>query len=189
MLVIAGLGNPGADYALTRHNCGFLALDALAQDICASLPKEKFNGLVMTAKIGTHKVLLVKPQTFMNESGRCLLALQQFYKLPPERIAVLVDDIDLPLGHIRLRAKGGPGTHNGMRSIVTCLGTEEFPRVRIGIGQKPHPDMDLVDFVLGRFSKEEQPVMAQAFARAAQAAKLWAEQGMEIAMQQYNTTG
>ena len=183
--VIAGLGNPGSQYALTRHNVGFMAIDYLTGELKASLPKEKFDGLIFTATVDGKKVLLVKPQTYMNDSGRCLLQVMQFYKIKPENIIVIYDDIDLPEGKVRIRAKGGPGTHNGMRSIVPHL-SENFPRIRVGIGKPQHPEMDLVDHVLGKFSNESLKVMEQAIARGAKAAVEAVKSGVEASMQKYN---
>ncbi|MBR2861047.1 MAG: aminoacyl-tRNA hydrolase [Clostridia bacterium] len=187
MLVIAGLGNPGSQYALTRHNAGFNTIDYLTEELKATMPKEKFDGLIFTAKVKNRKVLLVKPQTYMNESGRCLQAIMQFYKLKPENFVVIYDDIDLPEGKIRVRAKGGAGTHNGMRSILSCFGSENFARIRVGIGQPPHKDMDLADYVLGKFSKESCEKMKDAFARAKDAAVELAKNGVEASMQKYNS--
>ncbi len=184
-MVIAGLGNPGSQYALTRHNVGFMVLDALSSELKASLPKTKFDGLIFDAKIGAKKVLLVKPQTYMNDSGRCLLQIMQFYKIKPENIIVIYDDIDLPEGKVRIRAKGGPGTHNGMRSIVPHL-SESFPRIRVGVGQPPHKDMDLADYVLGRFPKESQKTMEDAIVHAAKAAVEIVKSGVDASMQKYN---
>lgn len=152
------------------------------------MPKEKFSGLLYTAKAGSQKLLLVKPQTYMNESGRCLQEIAQFYKLKPEQFIVIYDDIDLPEGKLRIRAKGGPGTHNGMRSIVSHLGSENFARIRVGIGQPPHKEMDLADFVLGHFSTASQPIMEKAFDTAADAAVELVTAGIEKAMQKYHTT-
>ena len=148
------------------------------------MPKEKFDGLVFQAKVGNKKVLLIKPLTYMNESGRCLKKVLSFYKIPTENLAVIYDDIDLPEGKIRIRAKGGPGTHNGMRSIVSNLQNENFPRIRVGIGQPENKEYDLADYVLGKFQNEK--VMEEAFLTAADAAKSFIECGIEGTMQKYN---
>ncbi len=148
------------------------------------MPKEKFDGLVFQAKVGNKKVLLIKPLTYMNESGRCLKQVLSFYKIPTENLAVIYDDIDLPEGKIRIRAKGGPGTHNGMRSIVSNLQNENFPRIRVGIGQPENKEYDLADYVLGKFQNEK--VMEEAFLTAADAAKSFIECGIEGTMQKYN---
>ena len=186
-MVIAGLGNPGAQYAATRHNVGFRAVDHLTVMLKASLPKEKFDGLIFSAKIGEKKVLLVKPQTYMNESGRCLRELMTFYKLKPENLIVIYDDIDSPEGTLRIRVKGGPGTHNGMRSIVHELQSENFMRVRIGTGAPIQKQMDLADFVLGKFAKESQDLMEETFLHAAEASAMIVSDGIDKAMQKYNT--
>ncbi len=148
------------------------------------MPKEKFDGLVFQAKVGNKKVLLIKPLTYMNESGRCLKQVLSFYKIPTENLAVIYDDIDLPEGKIRIRAKGGPGTHNGMRSIVSNLQSENFPRIRVGIGQPENKEYDLADYVLGKFQNEK--VMEEAFLTAADAAKSFIECGIDGTMQKYN---
>ena len=148
------------------------------------MPKEKFDGLVFQAKVGNKKVLLIKPLTYMNESGRCLTQVLSFYKIPTENLAVIYDDIDLPEGKIRIRAKGGPGTHNGMRSIVSNLQNEDFPRIRVGIGQPENKEYDLADYVLGKFQNEK--VMEEAFLTAADAAKSFIECGIDGTMQKYN---
>lgn len=148
------------------------------------MPKEKFDGLVFQAKVGNKKVLLIKPLTYMNESGRCLKQVLSFYKIPTENLVVIYDDIDLPEGKIRIRAKGGPGTHNGMRSIVSNLQNENFPRIRVGIGQPENKEYDLADYVLGKFQNEK--VMEEAFLTAADAAKSFIECGIDGTMQKYN---
>lgn len=179
------MGNPGSQYALTRHNVGFMTIDILAAELKATMPKEKFDGLLYTVNMDGKKIILVKPQTYMNDSGRCLMQVMQFYKIKPENIVVIYDDIDLPEGKVRIRAKGGPGTHNGMRSIVPHLG-ENFSRIRVGIGQPPHKEMDLADYVLGKFSKESQKTMEDAFVVAAKSAVEFAKNGIDKAMQKYN---
>ena len=163
---------------------GFRVIDILTVALKASMPKEKFDGLVFQAKVGNKKVLLIKPLTYMNESGRCLKQVLSFYKIPTENLAVIYDDIDLPEGKIRIRAKGGPGTHNGMRSIVSNLQNENFPRIRVGIGQPENKEYDLADYVLGKFQNEK--VMEEAFLTAADAAKSFIECGIDGTMQKYN---
>lgn len=171
-------------YAKTRHNVGFRVIDILTASLKASMPKEKFDGLVFQAKVDGKKVLLVKPLTYMNESGRCLEQVLSFYKIPTENLAVIYDDIDLPEGKIRIRAKGGPGTHNGMRSVVGSLKSENFPRIRVGIGQPENKDYDLADYVLGKFQNEK--IMEEALLNAADAAKSFVECGIDETMQKYN---
>ena len=160
-------------------------IDALTTELKASLPKSKFDGLIFDVKLDGRKVLLVKPQTYMNDSGRCLLQVMQFYKIKPENIVVIYDDIDLPEGKVRIRAKGGPGTHNGMRSIVPHL-SENFPRIRVGVGQPPHKEMNLADYVLGKFSTESQKIMEEAIVHAAKAAVEIVKSGVDASMQKYN---
>lgn len=162
-----------------------MTADVLTAELKASMPKEKFDGLIFDVKIDGKKVFIVKPQTYMNDSGRCLMQIMQFYKIKPENIIVIYDDIDLPEGKVRIRAKGGPGTHNGMRSIVPHL-TENFPRIRVGVGQPPHKEMDLADYVLGNFSKESQQVMENAISVAAKSAIEIVKNGIDASMQKYN---
>lgn len=189
MLVIAGLGNPGQQYVQTRHNVGFRVIDFLTAELKAAMPREKFDGQIFSAEAAGKKILLVKPQTYMNESGRCLQALLQFYKLKPSALTVIYDDIDLPEGKVRIRAKGGPGTHNGMRSIVSLLGSEDFARIRIGIGRPEMKQMDLASFVLGKFSSEAGESVHKAICTAGDAAMELVKNGCEAAMQKYNISG
>ena len=179
------MGNPGSQYALTRHNVGFMVLDELVDKLKATMPKTKFDGVVYTVNSLGKKVLLVKPQTYMNDSGRCIRQVMDFYKIPTENIIIIYDDIDLPEGKVRIRAKGGPGTHNGMRSIVSNIG-ENFPRVRVGIGQPPHKEMDLADYVLGKFTKDSQKTIEEAITRSADAVMEFIKSGVEASMQKYN---
>lgn len=185
--MIAGLGNPGAQYQYTRHNVGFTAINYLQDELKARPPKVKFNGLLYQAEVKGRKILLVQPQTYMNNSGECLRQVLDYYKLPTNHLLVIYDDIDLPEGKVRVRAKGGPGTHNGMRSIVENLKSEDFPRVRIGIGTPPHPEMALADYVLGTFPKEAHETMKHAVIRAAGAACAAVTDGIDKAMNQFNT--
>ena len=158
MILIAGLGNPGKEYENTRHNAGFLVLDTLAQKLGADLSERKHRALCGKAVIGGQKVILLKPQTYMNSSGESIRAAADYYKVPPEDILVVYDDISLAPGQLRIRAKGSAGGHNGIKSIIAHLGTQEFPRVKVGIGEKP-PRMDLADYVLGHFSSGEKKIM------------------------------
>lgn len=153
--MVVGLGNPGRQYEKTRHNVGFCALDMLANKCSVELKKLKFSALTEKCVIGDKNVLLVKPQTFMNNSGEAVGAAARFYKLPPERIILICDDISLPCGAIRLRMKGSAGGHNGLKSVNSHLGSEAYPRIKIGVGEKPHPDYDLADWVLGVPSAED----------------------------------
>ena len=185
MHVICGLGNPGKEYEATRHNMGFLAVDVLADKLGVSVRQLKFKALIGEGRIGTEKVLLVKPQTYMNLSGECIRPLMDFYKLEPEKLIVIYDDIDLSVGDIRVRAFGGPGTHNGMRSIVKLLGSDRFPRVRIGTGA--NGSQDLASYVLGKWTESERPLLADAVKNAADAAEAIVALGADKAMNRYNT--
>lgn len=186
MFVIAGLGNPTEKYAKTRHNAGFDTIDILAEKLNVKMKKTVFNAMVGKTVIGGEKTLLVKPLTFMNLSGNAVRSVCRFYKIDPkEKLIVIYDDSDLEEGRLRLRKKGSAGSHNGMKSIVSCLGTEEFFRIRVGIGNRPE-QMDMVDYVLGRFDKETRKIMEDAFAKAADAAVDIVEHGMDHAMNQFN---
>ncbi|MBR3308539.1 MAG: aminoacyl-tRNA hydrolase [Lachnospiraceae bacterium] len=186
MFVIAGLGNPTEKYAKTRHNAGFDTIDILAEKLNVKMKKTVFNAMVGKTVIGGEKTLLVKPLTFMNLSGNAVRSVCRFYKIDPkEKLVVIYDDSDLEEGRLRLRKKGSAGSHNGMKSIVSCLGTEEFFRIRVGIGKRPE-QMDMVDYVLGRYDKETRKIMEDAFAKAADAAVDIVEHGMEHAMNQFN---
>ena len=164
--IIAGLGNPGAKYEMTRHNAGFLAIDMLAMKQNKEIKRLKFHALTCDAEIEGKKCLLMKPQTFMNNSGEAIGETAKFYKIPPQNIIVLSDDISLDVGKIRIRRKGSAGGHNGLKSIIAHLGSEDFPRVKIGVGKKPNAYMDLADWVLGRFPKELEPQLKEALENA-----------------------
>ena len=170
MHVVAGLGNPGLAYRKSRHNAGFLALDALAERLHIRLTKRGMRGLYGEGIFRGGRVLLVKPQTYMNLSGDCVQQILHFYKLPPEQLIVLYDDIDLPVGSLRIRANGSAGTHNGMRSVVACVGSENFPRIRIGVGEAQRGE--LKDFVLGKPGKAALQTLDEVYQRAADAAQL-----------------
>ena len=186
MYLIAGLGNPSEKYEKTRHNAGFDTISVLEKRLNVNMKKTVFNALVGKGMIGSEKVLLVKPLTFMNLSGNAIKAVCRFYKIDPAKeLVVIYDDTDLDAGRLRLRKKGSAGSHNGMKNIVERLGTEEFARIRVGIGARPER-MDMVDFVLGRFDKETRAVMEQAFERAADAVVDIVEHGMDHAMNNYN---
>ncbi|MCD7857447.1 MAG: aminoacyl-tRNA hydrolase [Clostridiales bacterium] len=180
------LGNPGLQYDNTRHNAGFRTADALAAKTGVQIKRSKFEALVGELEYGGVPVLAMKPQTFMNNSGNAVYAAANFYKIDPSHIIVVCDDVSLPVGKLRLRKKGSAGGHNGLKDIILQLGTQEFPRVRIGVGQKPHPDYDLADWVLGRFSKEDAAVMDEAAQRACQAIETILEDGMDRAMSRFN---
>ena len=184
MFVIAGLGNPGLLYKRTRHNAGFQALDVLADDLCIKVSKRGFSGEYGEGSYLGERVVLVKPTTYMNLSGDCIQAVLHFYKCPVENLIVLYDDIELPVGSLRIRDKGSAGTHNGMRSIIGTLGSENFPRVRIGVGN--HNGGDLMKHVLGKPSKDDQSQLACAFADAARAVRLILEGKLPQAQAEYN---
>lgn len=184
--IIAGLGNPGKKYEGTRHNAGFAAIEALAEQLGARVDRVKFKSLCGEAIIGGKKVLLLMPQTFMNNSGEAVREAAAFYKLPPERCLVMCDDISLPVGTIRIRRKGSDGGQRGMRSIITLCGSEAFPRIKIGVGQKPHPDYDLAAWVLSKFTKDEVPLLLAAAKNAAEAACLIAADDIDGAMNRFS---
>ena len=184
--MIVGLGNPGADYEKTRHNVGFRATDLLAGLLGTKIDRLKFQALTRLVRAQDKKILLVQPQTYMNASGAAVSALASYYKIPPQRILVVFDDISLPVGRIRVRKDGSAGGHNGIKSIIQSLGSDQFPRVKIGVGAKPHPDYDLADWVLSRFSAQEEKALAPALENAAKAALLVLEQGTEKAASAYN---
>ena len=184
MFVIAGLGNPGLLDQRMRHNAGFQALDTIADELSIGVTKRGFSGLYGEGVYGGERVVLVKPTTYMNLSGDCIQALLHFYKCPVEHLVVLYDDIELPVGSLRIREKGSAGTHNGMRSIIACVGSENFPRIRIGVGDDRGGD--LKDHVLGRPGKEEQKQLESAFCDAAIAAKLILAGNLQEAQAKYN---
>ncbi len=186
MRAIVGLGNPGEKYEHTRHNAGFDVISIVAAKLNAPIKKMKFQGLIGETLLGGEKLVLIKPQTFMNLSGFTVSEALNWYKLEPKDMLLIVDDIDLPFGQVRIRGKGGPGTHNGLRHIVQCTGTGDFPRVRVGMGAPP-PQWDLADWVLSKFQTEEERKIAfDAYMLAADAALCWAEHGIDTAMNRYN---
>jgi PTH1 family peptidyl-tRNA hydrolase len=186
MYVIAGLGNPGKQYEQTHHNMGFITIDYLAEKLGISVNKIKFKALTAETVYNGQKIVLLKPQTYMNLSGESIREIVQFYKLPPENLIVIYDDIDLDTGKIRIRAKGSAGTHNGMRNIVFQLQTDEFPRIRIGIRGGMSEKMQLRDFVTGGFTKEEVPLLEDAVSRAADAVLCYVSEGINTCMNKYN---
>lgn len=183
--IIAGLGNPGRKYENTRHNLGFITVDKIAEDNDISVKKIKFKSLVGEGVIGSDKVILMKPQTFMNKSGEALREIVNFYKVPPENLIVIYDDFDIPIGSIRVRKFGSAGTHNGMRSVIRLLGFDNFPRIRIGIDSTIKNE--LIDFVTGGFRKEEVPLLEEAVTNGAAAAETIVTKGIDLAMNRYNT--
>lgn len=186
MYLIAGLGNPTKEYDKTRHNVGFAVIDTLADKYRIDVSEKKHKALCGKGVIEGQKVLLVKPQTFMNLSGESIRAAVDYYKIKPEDIIVIYDDISLDPGQLRIRLKGSAGGHNGIKNIIAHLGTQEFPRIKVGVGAKP-PRMDLADYVLSRFSPDEQKLMDEAFKEAAEAAVSMMTDGAERAMNHYNT--
>ena len=184
--LIVGLGNPGSEYARTRHNCGFRALDILADKLGCKVDKGKFQGLYSQCTYRGKKLLLLKPQTYMNLSGRSVLQLSAYFHIPPQRIIVMFDDISLEPGRLRIRKDGSAGGHNGIKSIISELGSQDFPRVKIGVGSKPTPEYDLADWVLSSFSALEEKALAPALERAADAALCIMEQGVPEAANRYS---
>jgi len=185
MFVVVGLGNPGRKYAKTRHNMGFIAADELAQKLGIKINKIKNKSLVGEGYLADQKVLLVKPQTYMNLSGEAVREIMNYYRAEPEKIILIYDDVDIETGRIRIRKKGGAGTHNGMKSVVAAMGTEEFPRIRIGIGGDIK--MHLMDFVTGGMNKKEKEILKEAVRTAAEAAECIIEKGIDAAMNRYNS--
>ena len=184
--LIVGLGNPGKDYTHTRHNAGYRALDILAQRLGCKVDKSKFQGLYGQVKYADEKLFLLKPLTYMNSSGQSVLQLSAYYNIPPQRIIVLFDDISLPPGRLRVRADGSAGGHNGIKSIIAQLGSQDFPRVKIGVGAKPDASRDLADWVLSPFSAQEEKALAFSLERAADAALAIIDKGVPEAANLYN---
>ena len=184
--LIVGLGNPGKEYAKTRHNCGWMAIDLIAQALNCKIDKAKFQGLYGQVAYKGTKLYLLKPQTYMNLSGASVLQMSAYYHIPPQRIVVLFDDISLEPGRLRIRGDGSAGGHNGIKSIIAQLGSEAFPRVKIGVGAKPHADANLADWVLSGFSASEQKALDFALDNAANAALLIVEKGVYEAANRYN---
>lgn len=184
--LIVGLGNPGAEYEKTRHNCGFRAIDRLAEKLGCRMDRAKFQGLYGQTQYGGRKLFLLKPQTFMNLSGRSVLPLSAYFQIPPQRIIVLFDDISLEPGRLRVRKDGSAGGHNGIKSIIAELGSEAFPRVKIGVGAKPHPDYDLAAWVLSTFSASEEKALDPALDRAGEAALCIIDHGVPEAANRFN---
>lgn len=180
------LGNPGPRYEGTRHNAGFAVASALEKSRGLSINKLKFKSLTAVCEIGGRKVLLMKPQTFMNLSGEAVARAVNFYKLPPERVLVISDETSLPLGTVRVRTKGSAGGHNGLKSIISALGTDSFPRIRLGVGAPPHPDYEMADWVLAVLRDKDAEDMADAAKRAATAIESYIENGPDQTMNKYN---
>ena len=180
--IIAGLGNPGKEYELSRHNAGFLCIDILANRENFKTDRLKFKSVYADTMINGHRCLVMRPQTYMNNSGEAIKEAATFYKIPPEKCIVIFDDIDIGLGALRVKRKGSAGTHNGVKSIIQHLGSDNFPRIKIGVGNKPHPDYDLKDFVLGTFSKQEQNILKETMEKACDAICLITDGNIDKAM-------
>ena len=184
--LIVGLGNPGKEYERTRHNAGFRALDVLADKLGCKIDKGKFQGIYGQANYGGKKLMLLKPLTYMNLSGRSVLQLSAYFNIPPQRIIVMFDDISLEPGRLRVRADGSAGGHNGIKSIIQEVGSQAFPRVKIGVGAKPNPDYDLADWVLSTFSAQEEKALATSLSNAADAALSIIDRGVPETANRFN---
>ena len=184
--LIVGLGNPGREYERTRHNCGFRAVDILADQLGCKVDRLKYQGLYTQVSYSGKKLFLLKPQTYMNLSGRSVLQLSAYFNIPPQRIIVLFDDISLEPGRLRIRADGSAGGHNGIKSIIQELGSQAFPRVKIGVGSKPNPEYDLADWVLSTFSANEEKALSFSLKNAADAALAIIDHGVPEAAGRFN---
>ena len=184
--IIAGLGNIGSTYEKTRHNAGFMAIDALARESGIEIKQARFHALVGEGTVGTHRVLLMKPTTFMNNSGLAIGEASAFYKIPPERVIVLVDEISFDAGMMRIRRKGSAGGHNGLKSIIASLSSENFPRIKIGVGKKPSPEYDLADFVLSKMPECELSALAGIYPSINASVKLMLDGKIDDAMSKYS---
>ena len=184
--LIVGLGNPGREYEKTRHNAGFRGIDLLAEMLGCKIDRMKFQGLYTQVNYKGKKLMLLKPQTYMNLSGRSVLQLSAYFNIPPARIIVMFDDISLPAGRLRIRADGSAGGHNGIKSIIGEVGSQNFPRVKIGVGAKPHPEMDLADWVLSTFSAQEEKNLKNSLEWAGEAALAIIDHGVPETANRYN---
>lgn len=187
--LIVGLGNPGAKYDNTRHNVGFTAVDRICEMRGCDCKRLKFRALTGETAVGGARVLLMKPQTYMNLSGEAVSEASAFYKIPPENVIVIVDDVNLDVGRMRIRCSGSAGGHNGLKSIIAHLDSENFPRVRVGVGKKPNPEYDLADWVLGKFSESDREKLSACYENALGAAELLIQNKVDEAMSKYNGTG
>lgn len=184
--LVVGLGNPGLEYAFTRHNAGFLAIDYICLKHGGECQRAKFNALVGEWKIGGKRVLLMKPQTFMNASGQAIAQACAFYKIPPENVIIISDDISLDIGRMRVRKNGSAGGHNGLKSVIECLKSQDFPRIKLGVGQKPSPEYPLTDWVLGRIPKDSESTFNKVLQNVPGALELMLNGNIEKAMCDYN---
>lgn len=185
--LIVGLGNPGNKYTLTRHNAGFLCMDMLSEKLGFRIDRLKYKSLMADVNINGHRCIVMKPQTFMNNSGEAVRECASFYKIKPENVIVIYDDISLDVGKLRIRRKGTDGGHNGIKSIIYHLNSDQFPRIKVGCGKKPHPDYDLADWVLSEFKKDEQKALEPALENACKAIELLLDNQTEKAMNLYNS--
>ena len=185
--IIVGLGNPGKEYENTRHNCGFIAIDYLAEKLGCKMNRIKFKGTVGDCVINSHRCLLLKPSTFMNLSGQSVTQAMQFYKIPPQRVIVIFDDISLDVGKMRIRRKGSDGGQKGMQNIIYLSGSQDFPRIKVGIGKKPHPEYDLKKWVLSRFSTSEQKLLLPLMDNISDAVSHIVDGNIDKAMNLYNS--
>lgn len=185
--LVVGLGNPGGKYTLTRHNSGFLCVDMLSQKLNFRVDKLKFKSLIADTTINGHRCIVMKPQTYMNNSGEAVRECASFYKIPPERIIVISDDTSLDIGKMRIKRKGSDGGQKGLRSIIYHMNSDNFPRVKIGVGKKPHPDYDMGDWVLSEFKKDEQKVLEPVLENACKALELMLDNQIDKAMNLYNS--
>ena len=186
MKLIVGLGNPGAEYRNTRHNIGFMVIDKLAEKFGVEVQKKMMRAVTGQGLLDGQKVVLAKPQTYMNLSGQAVVALMNWYKVLPEDLLVICDDLNLDTGRLRLRKKGSDGGHNGLKSVTQDLGTGDFPRLRLGIGRPSHPGHEQVSFVLGKFGTQDAEVLAEVIGRAVEAVAVWTAKGIDVAMNEFN---
>lgn len=185
-LLVVGLGNPGIQYEKTRHNVGFRVVDAFCKNHTASFDRKKFDSVYADIKIGEKRCLVIKPETYMNNSGRAVSQFMNFYKIPIHNVLVISDDISLDVGRLRFRSKGSAGGHNGLKDIIELSGSDSFPRLKVGVGQKPHPDYDVKDWVLGKFPKTEEETVEKTVSLAAEALECFIKTDITTAMNKYN---
>ena len=185
--LIVGLGNPESKYLHTRHNAGFLAIDRIGEKSGIAVDRMKYKALSGVGQIGGKRVLLMKPQTYMNNSGEAVQEAMSFYKIPAEKVLVIFDDVSLDVGKMRIRRKGSDGGHNGIKSIIQLCGSENFPRIKIGVGKKPHPGYDLADWVLSRFTEDERKALSPVFDQSWESVKLFLDGQLDKAMNQFNS--